>query len=200
MSSFGNQLKQARLNKGLTQKELAKLLNVSPAAYSLWEKGEREPRFEVLEKLCKILNVDISYLMDWDAFKTTYKDEVAKQTELYEDKVLQKMNDIANDYTHNFFKKLIDLYLTPTNNGYHLINIDVEHSFLFLKASGYDFVRHYDEAKNCNIFDIIKDHEVKVTINNDDLLKIATNSKKYIDTEIEKLIKKYNPTQENNDD
>ena len=54
MSSFSNKLKQIRIEKGLTQKELAKLLNVSPAAYSLWEKGEREPRFEILRKLCNI--------------------------------------------------------------------------------------------------------------------------------------------------
>lgn len=63
MTAFSDRLKILRLNKDITQKEIASELGVSPAAYSLWEKGEREPKFEIIEKLCSFFEVTTDYLM-----------------------------------------------------------------------------------------------------------------------------------------
>ena len=63
MSVFGDRLKTLRQKTGITQKELASKLNVSPAAYSLWEKGEREPKFEIIENLCTFFGVTTDFLM-----------------------------------------------------------------------------------------------------------------------------------------
>ncbi len=55
--SFGDFLKQKRLEKNLTQKQLAKLLFVSESAVSKWEKGVSHPDITMLPKLCEILGV-----------------------------------------------------------------------------------------------------------------------------------------------
>lgn len=63
MSIFGDRLRILRQKKELTQKEVASALGVSSAAYSLWEKGEREPKFEIIEKLCNLFEVTTDFLM-----------------------------------------------------------------------------------------------------------------------------------------
>ncbi len=63
MSEFFNILKKLRESKGLMQKEVAEDLGISPAAYSLYEKGQREPKFDFLEKIANYFGVTIDYLM-----------------------------------------------------------------------------------------------------------------------------------------
>lgn len=63
MSTFGDILKELRLKHGLTQKAVAEHLSISPAAYSLYEKGKREPKYETLEKIANLFNVSVGYLV-----------------------------------------------------------------------------------------------------------------------------------------
>lgn len=56
-NSFGMFLKQKRQEKGLTQKELAKLLIISESAISKWEKDVAHPDITLLPQLSKILGV-----------------------------------------------------------------------------------------------------------------------------------------------
>ena len=55
--SFGKFLKEKRLDKNLTQKQLANLLFVSESAVSKWEKGVSHPDITMIPKLCEILGV-----------------------------------------------------------------------------------------------------------------------------------------------
>lgn len=56
-NSFGEFLKERRLEKGLTQKELSRLLYVSESAVSKWEKDVAHPDITLLPKLAEILGV-----------------------------------------------------------------------------------------------------------------------------------------------
>ncbi|NCA96892.1 MAG: XRE family transcriptional regulator [Bacteroidia bacterium] len=56
-------LKNARVKKGLKQKELAKMLNVSSKTVSNYELGFRDPDIKMLIKISQILNVTIDYLV-----------------------------------------------------------------------------------------------------------------------------------------
>ncbi|MBR0415052.1 MAG: response regulator [Clostridia bacterium] len=56
-------LKQKRKEMGLTQEMLAQKLFVSKSAVSYWEKGTRMPDAEMMVKIAKCLDVDISVLM-----------------------------------------------------------------------------------------------------------------------------------------
>ena len=61
--NFGNKLCSLREAKNMTQKDLAKKLDVSDKAISKWENGKSVPKFEVLEELCKIFETDIEDLL-----------------------------------------------------------------------------------------------------------------------------------------
>lgn len=59
MNDIGTKIKKYRKEKGLTQKELGKLLNVSGAMIAQYEKGIRKPKIETLDKIASALGVKI---------------------------------------------------------------------------------------------------------------------------------------------
>lgn len=58
-----NRIKELRKEKGLTQKQLATLLNKSETGYASWEQGLSEPNVNDLRLLCKIFEVSADYLL-----------------------------------------------------------------------------------------------------------------------------------------
>ncbi|MEG2601903.1 MAG: helix-turn-helix transcriptional regulator, partial [Carnobacterium sp.] len=48
MLEIGKKIKELRLSKKLTQKDLAKILNVTPQAISKWERNESNPDIQML--------------------------------------------------------------------------------------------------------------------------------------------------------
>lgn len=52
-------LKQLRIEKGLTQGELAKILGIQPSSICMYEGGERIPRDEIKIKIAKYFNKTI---------------------------------------------------------------------------------------------------------------------------------------------
>ncbi len=64
MNEFGNFLYSLRKDKGLTQKELANLLNITNKAVSKWETGEAMPETSLLLPLSKILGVTVDELLN----------------------------------------------------------------------------------------------------------------------------------------
>ncbi len=61
--NFKTRLKQLRNERKINQRELAKYLKVAPSTISMYENGQREPNFEVLEVLADFFNVDMNYLL-----------------------------------------------------------------------------------------------------------------------------------------
>ena len=59
-------LKLARIRKGLKQEELAKLVGKSKNVISNWERGDNKPDADTLFDLCDILDVDANYLLGWE--------------------------------------------------------------------------------------------------------------------------------------
>ena len=57
---FSKNLKLFRLKKQLSKKALAEKIGLSARAYSLLEDGKQKPSIEILEKLAKVLEVQIS--------------------------------------------------------------------------------------------------------------------------------------------
>ena len=66
---FSDRLKELRLEKGLTQKQLAEKAYISEISIRKYENGERKPKIEVLETFTKIFDVQIDYLLG----KSNYK-------------------------------------------------------------------------------------------------------------------------------
>lgn len=63
MSSFGDMLGYLRKREKLSQSELAKKIGISRSAIGMYEAGEREPSFEILEALADIFNVNMDTLL-----------------------------------------------------------------------------------------------------------------------------------------
>lgn len=60
---FCENLKKTREKLGITGRSIALQLHIAPATYSGWEHGTREPSFEMLVQLCRILDVSADYLL-----------------------------------------------------------------------------------------------------------------------------------------
>lgn len=63
---IGSQIKKYRKAKGLTQKELAELINASAGRVSNWEQGANRPDVDALVDLCKALDVSADELLEVD--------------------------------------------------------------------------------------------------------------------------------------
>lgn len=70
MVNFGSKVKELRLEKGLTQQQLANLLGVAVSAISSYESGNRYPSYEVLISLARIFHVSTDYLLGLDKLNT----------------------------------------------------------------------------------------------------------------------------------
>ena len=63
MAQFDKVLKLLRNEKNMSQQELADALGISKSSINMYERGERQPNFEVLEAIADFFNVDIDYLL-----------------------------------------------------------------------------------------------------------------------------------------
>ena len=66
MELFAQRLTALRESKDLTKKELAKLLSVSPACISQYEKGSNMPGYDTLCRISQYFGVSVDYLIGND--------------------------------------------------------------------------------------------------------------------------------------
>lgn len=55
-------LKAARVNAGLTQKELAKKLKVAQTTVNNWEKGDTEPSLNQLREISRLSGIPMDFI------------------------------------------------------------------------------------------------------------------------------------------
>ena len=63
MPDFGTVFKNLRKDNNLTQAELAKKLGVAASTVGMYERGQREPDFETLEKIATYFSVNMNTLL-----------------------------------------------------------------------------------------------------------------------------------------
>jgi len=61
--TFGERLRKARKEAGLTQEQLGKKLSVLQPAVGHWERGLREPSIAMIRQIAIILECDANYLL-----------------------------------------------------------------------------------------------------------------------------------------
>lgn len=62
--NFGKQLKSLRIEKNLTQKQLADLLNVKDYTIGDWERGRGEPDINTIRKIVIIFDISADELLE----------------------------------------------------------------------------------------------------------------------------------------
>lgn len=61
--SFGKNLRNARINKGMSQKELAERVGVFPSVISRYENSNRSPHADNIHKFAKALDISPAELI-----------------------------------------------------------------------------------------------------------------------------------------
>ncbi len=84
MSTFGKKLRERREVKGLSQKELAKLLNTSYSVIGKYERDEMQPSIEAAKKIAKLIDTTVGYLLG-----ETDEENILKDPEM-----LKRLNEI----------------------------------------------------------------------------------------------------------
>ena len=64
MKNYGQVISKLRKQKGLTQEQLGKKLNVSFQAVSKWENNQSEPNLETIEKLADVFGITIAQFFE----------------------------------------------------------------------------------------------------------------------------------------
>jgi len=69
-------LKKLREEKSITQRELARLLQISPSTIAMYETEQRVPPVEILERIADFFNVSVDYLLG----RTEIRNSVSQTT------------------------------------------------------------------------------------------------------------------------
>lgn len=108
----GEKLKNIREEKGYSQAEVAKLLNISRVSYFNWENGKTKPNQKNLNLLSRLLGVEEAYFVsEYDIVDTYFKlnKDNRHKLENYADDLLkeqEKIVQLPKYYTYKVFEKL----------------------------------------------------------------------------------------------
>lgn len=112
MATFSDRLKELRKEKGLTQKDLAKILYVNQSAVSKYELGTNLPENRFLVQLADYFNVSTDYLLgksdnrNESINNSTYEKKLKEILECFIDNGYD-----PNDITKEEFSSLLDTYM-----------------------------------------------------------------------------------------
>ena len=101
-ADMGKRIKMIRRKKRLSQKELGKMVNISPSYFGNIERGLRVPSIDTLVAIANALEVGTDFLLgeSLTAVQSISKDELKKLTRFLRDRVaeLEYDSDAADEY------------------------------------------------------------------------------------------------------
>lgn len=110
--NIGDRIKELRVQKGLTQLDLAKTLELSNVAISKWETGVSKPDIQYLIPLSRVLGTSVDDLLS-DQKKCSYSEIEAISREIFklcQDNLMEEAYEISKEYMSEY-KGDIDLKL-----------------------------------------------------------------------------------------
>lgn len=96
---LNERLKELRKQKKVTQQDVANYLGITRPAYTAYEKGSRNPDYDLLNKLARYFNVTTDYLLGTDTTKT--KDSTEPELTTYQQEVLDFFNSREDLFFHD---------------------------------------------------------------------------------------------------
>lgn len=76
--TFGVVLKSLREERHLSQRQLADNLKIAYSTVGMYESGQREPSYEMLENIADYFNVDMNYLLGKSIIKNSYRSDLTE--------------------------------------------------------------------------------------------------------------------------
>ena len=104
---LGKKIKAIRKTRGLSQQQLADLMDVTRSTISNWECGRRYPHLNELDDLSNKLNVSLDYFKET---KDDVKEMIAKASQVFNDK------NISHEVKADAYKQLMKIYLKADDN------------------------------------------------------------------------------------
>ncbi len=105
---LADQLRKALFEKRLTQKDLAKKINVDGPMVSRWVTGDKVPTLKSIEKIAKALDLPISYFLEENKFSSSLKKDedknIISRMDLFEEKL--KRHEIEIKYLKDKIKNI----------------------------------------------------------------------------------------------
>ncbi len=95
LDRIGNIIREARLNQGLTQEELAELVDVTPAYIGHIERNQRSFSLQTLVKLVTELDIDMNYLFS-ESVPTSEEQIIIDFKQLIKGKPLQTQEAVLD--------------------------------------------------------------------------------------------------------
>ena len=117
MSTLGERIKTARESKGYLQSDLAKLIGVkSSGVISNWEKDLNKPDAEKIVKICEVLNVSASFLLNYYG-KSTFECAPSEQSVIEEYRLLDEHGkDIVDTVLSKEYDRCKEQTVTESTN------------------------------------------------------------------------------------
>lgn len=115
---LGNRLKKLRLEKKLTQLQIAQKVNISEARYNLYENNKRQPDYELLKSLAEVLETTTDYLLGNDNTTKTISSVIP------DNELADKLSVlIENEHAKVLFDKLGELSDEELNQVADIVDI-----------------------------------------------------------------------------
>ena len=95
-------LYELRTENGLSQRNIAKILNISQGTYNNWENGKTEPSIAQLIELSKFFEISVDYLISNsdDTGIINYNKNITE----YEKALLDNFNQLPTTLQNNIFE------------------------------------------------------------------------------------------------
>lgn len=108
---FGIIFSQLRIQKHLTQKELAEELNISSGTIGMWETHKRLPSLYMLTKISKYFNVTTDYLLSMESNNNSSQFHLTAT----EEKLINTYRQLSDDEKQIVMGKALDLKRTSSS-------------------------------------------------------------------------------------
>ncbi|MFR8387403.1 MAG: helix-turn-helix domain-containing protein [Lachnospirales bacterium] len=143
--NLGERIKKVREEKGIKQKDLADKIGISYVMLSQYERGVRTPKYEMIDKIAKSLDIDPFYLMygenDPMLSVTNFVKEFNNSTEL----INQKIDMVLKAFDINNIKYEIS---KQTHNKGYILEIKVFLNGEFFTLDTDELIYIYGSAYN----------------------------------------------------
>ncbi|WP_018592574.1 helix-turn-helix domain-containing protein [Terrisporobacter glycolicus] len=96
---FGSRLRELRIEKDIKQSDLGKIIGISPSTVGMYEREQRFPDKDILNKLADYFDVSVDYLLGRTNDKNVYK-KITKLDESITTIAAHKLNphdDLSDD-------------------------------------------------------------------------------------------------------
>ena len=101
---FKERLRQTREEKNISQTEMASKLGIAVTTYRNYENTSREPNYDILVNISKVLNVSIDYLLENES-RSGIRGNIVMQTENLSDTSLKDISEYIEYLNYKERKK-----------------------------------------------------------------------------------------------